>query len=64
MRYVMLEQMSQAATVFARIGEDWTGHVVTGDAVLAMPEIGVELPLAELYAGVAFETDEQAPTEG
>ena len=51
-RYVMLEQDRQAATVFARAGDDWVGHVVSGDAVLAMPEIGIELPLAELYEGV------------
>ena len=53
-RYVMLEQDRQAATVFARAGDDWVGHVVSGDAVLAMPEIGIELPLAELYEGVSF----------
>jgi len=51
-RYVMLEQTSQAATVFARAGDDWVGHVITGDALLAMPEIGVELPLPELYANI------------
>ena len=50
----MLEQDRQAATVFARVGDDWVGHVVSGDAVLAMPEIGIELPLAELYEGVSF----------
>ena len=53
-RYVMLEQDRQAATVFARAGDDWVGHVVSGDAVLVMPEIGIELPLAELYEGVSF----------
>lgn len=57
-RYVMLEQDQQAATVFARVGEDWVGHVLSGDAVLSMPEIGIELPLAELYEGVAFATPE------
>ena len=29
-RYVMLEQTRQAATVFARNGDDWGGHIVTG----------------------------------
>jgi Uma2 family endonuclease len=48
-RYVMLEQDRQAATVFAREGDDWVGHLFIGDAVLAMPEIGIELPLAPLY---------------
>jgi Uma2 family endonuclease len=53
-RHVMLEQDRQAATVFDRVGDDWAGHVVSGDVVLAMPEIGIELPLAELYEGVSF----------
>ena len=53
-RYVMLEQDQQGAIVFGRAGDDWVGHVVAGDVALAMPEIGVELPLAELYEGVSF----------
>lgn len=53
-RYVMLEQTRRAATVFERVGDDWAGHVLTAGAVLAMPEIGVELPLVELYAGITF----------
>ncbi|HXA26608.1 MAG TPA: hypothetical protein VNW90_30330 [Acetobacteraceae bacterium] len=40
--------------MFDRAGDDWVGHVVSGDVVLAMPEIGIELPLAELYEGVSF----------
>jgi Uma2 family endonuclease len=51
-RYVMLEQDSQAATVFAREGERWVGSLLTGDVVLTMPEIGIEVPLAELYEGL------------
>lgn len=54
LRYVMLEQDQQAATVFERVGDDWVGHVVSGDVVLAMPEIGIEVTLAELYEGVEF----------
>lgn len=50
-RYVMVEQAAMAATVFARAGEHWIGHLLTGAAMLAMPEIGVELPLADFYAG-------------
>ncbi len=53
-RYVMLEQDQQAATIFERAGDDWVGHVVSGDVRLAMPEIGIELPLAEIYEGVTF----------
>ena len=52
-RYVLLEQTGPAATVFER--PDWTGRPIEGiDAVLAIPEIGFELPLAELYQGLDF----------
>jgi Uma2 family endonuclease len=60
-RYVMLEQVRIGATVFARDGEKWVGTVLLDDAVLAMPEIGVELPLRDLYADVELpppETDD------
>lgn len=61
-RYVMLEQDRQAATVFARAGGDWVGHIVSGDAILAMPEIDIEIPLAEPYEGVPLE--EATPATG
>jgi Uma2 family endonuclease len=60
-RYVMLEQVRIGATVFARDGAKWVGTVLLEDAILAMPEIGVELPLRDLYAGVELpppETDD------
>ncbi len=60
-RYVMLEQVRIGATVFARDGANWVGSVLLDDAVLVMPEIGVELPLRDLYAGVELpppETDD------
>jgi Uma2 family endonuclease len=60
-RYVLLEQDQQAATIFARAGDDWVGHVVSGDVVLDMPEIGIAVPLAELYEGVEFP---ELPPEG
>ena len=53
-RYVMLEQTRMAATMFARSGDDWAGRVLTAGDVLSMPEIGVELPLAGLYAWITF----------
>jgi len=57
-RYVMLEQDRPAATVFMRSGNEWLGRVIAGDGVLGMPEIGAEIPLAELYEGVDFPTGE------
>ncbi|WP_428483748.1 Uma2 family endonuclease [Rhodopila sp.] len=54
-RYVMLAQDRQRATVFERAANDWIGHIVSGEAILRMPEIEITLPLAEFYDGVTFE---------
>ena len=51
-RYVQIAQDRVGATVFERVGEDWVGRVVAGDGVLHMPEIGIEVPLPELYEGL------------
>jgi Uma2 family endonuclease len=51
-RYVMLEQDVPAALVFVHEGERWIGTMHKDDAVLAMPEIGIEVPLAEFYEGL------------
>jgi Uma2 family endonuclease len=48
-RYVMLDQDQIGANVYARVGDDWVGHLLGAGDVLAMPEIGIELPLAGLY---------------
>jgi hypothetical protein len=59
--YVMLEQVRIGATVFARDGANWVGTVLLDDALLAMPEIGIELALRDLYANVELpppETDD------
>ena len=53
-RYVILEQKSIGAAVFARRGEDWIATALTEEDTLAMPEIGIEVPLSELYAGLNF----------
>ena len=59
-RYVMLEQDVPAATVFAREGERWVGtlHKDAG-AILPMPELGIEVPLAEFSEGLDFPTPEE-----
>lgn len=51
-RYVMLEPDQVGASVFSRASEHWVGHVLAQDALLRMPEIGIEVSLAELYVGV------------
>ncbi|MCQ8242486.1 Uma2 family endonuclease [Rhizosaccharibacter radicis] len=63
-RYVMLEQERIGATVFARAGGDWVGHVLAEDATLLMPEIGIELPLTELYEGLEFSAPGGSEPEG
>jgi Uma2 family endonuclease len=52
-RYVVLEQAEAGALAFARSGQDWAAETLAGeDALLRLPELGIELPLAELYADV------------
>ena len=52
--YVMLEQDFAGAMVFSRSDAKWIGAPVAGDGVISLPEIEVELPMAELYEGVAL----------
>ena len=59
-RYVMLEQDAAGATVYARSGDAWTHEILVADSILALPEIGVSLPLAELYEGIVFELESNA----
>ena len=59
-RYVLLEQGEVAATSMRR-GETWETVVLTGSALLDLPEIGVQVPLAEIYAGIEFEDDPATP---
>ena len=59
-RYVMLEQDRIGATVYARANDDWKHEILIEDSILALPEIGVELALAELYEGLILERDEDA----
>ena len=46
--------------VYARSGETWTHEILVADSILALPEIEVELPLAELYEGIVFEAQDQS----
>jgi Uma2 family endonuclease len=51
-RYVILEQNDIAGIQFERSNGDWIGHILRKDAILHMPEIGIALPLIELYEGL------------
>lgn len=51
-RYVILDQEAIRATVFAREGEEWLGRILRAGDALALPKIGITMPLNELYEGV------------
>ena len=55
-RYVILESTSVGLTVMERERPDevWRVTTLTSGDVLRMPEIGIEVPVNELYAGVSF----------
>ena|ERR1700722_11188745 len=53
--YVLIEQESAAVVAFRRKENDFEREVYLGmDAVLPLAEIGIELPLAEIYEGIEF----------
>ena len=52
LRYVMLEQDQALATVFTRTEAGWGLDRLNASGTLAMPEIGVEVPMVELYDGL------------
>jgi hypothetical protein len=55
---VILQQTHAAAILFVRRGPDWLSEIGTGpDAVLDLPEIGIDLPLAEIYASIPVRDD-------
>ena len=51
-RYVVLKQSSAEATIFSRKGDDWVMEEAAGEASLNMPEIGLDIPLQEIYFGL------------
>jgi Uma2 family endonuclease len=59
-RYVIVESTSVGLTVMERSAPDqvWKTTVLTGDEILHMPEIGIEIPLSEIYADITFDTAE------
>jgi Uma2 family endonuclease len=62
-RYVILESTSVGLTVMERSGPDevWRTTVLTNDDILRMPEVGIEIPVAELYEGMTFPSDDEVP---
>jgi Uma2 family endonuclease len=54
LRYVILEHTSAALTVFerAQANNPWIATTLTGNESLIVPELGIEIPVAELYEDV------------
>lgn len=64
-RYVILQQTHAAAIAFVRRDQDWLAEIAAGaDAVLHLPEIGIEVPLTEVYAGIAPPDDAATAPNG
>jgi Uma2 family endonuclease len=54
-RYVVLQQTHKAAIVFVRRADGWLSEIVSGDdANLELPEIGITVPLLEVYANAGL----------
>ena len=57
--YVILEQNAIGAIVFARKGDDLLIETMIEGDTLCLPEIGIEIPMAELSEGVEVEPLEE-----
>ena len=53
-RYAILEQAQPAATVYSRMGDNWVADFLVAGDDLVLPEIGVSVPLLDLYQDVLF----------
>jgi hypothetical protein len=58
LRYVIVESASIGLTVLERQTADqkWTATTPMAEDTMLLPEIGIEIPVAELYEGVDFPT--------
>ena len=65
-RYVIIESSSVGLTVLERSTPDqvWQTTVLANDDLLRMPEIGIEIPVAELYEDIAFPDDDDDDPAG
>lgn len=61
-RYVVLEYAGAELTVFTRnaADADWLAVPLTAEETLHVPEIGIEIPVVELYEDVEFPSAEDA----
>ena len=57
-RYLIVEGDAAAVTILSRghASDPWTAAGLTHDDILPLPEIGIELPISDIYEGITFET--------
>ena len=65
LRYVILEHASMGLTVLERSAGDpkWTVSTLTEGDILPLPEIGIEVPVTELYDGVDLTASDASPDD-
>lgn len=58
-RYVLIERTSAAMTVFGRadVVTDWTASALTAGETLDLPELGIGVPVDEIFAGLDLPTE-------
>ncbi len=62
--YVLVSQRRPRLEHYTRRGEDWVLREIDGlDAVLRLPDIGCELPLADIYDKLTFAVTAMLPTD-
>jgi Uma2 family endonuclease len=55
-RYILIDQTKPAVTVHWRAGEDaWTTTPLAAGGLLELPDIGITIPVDDLYEGVTLE---------
>ena len=63
--YALVEQSTPTVVVHRRTDQQFVPEVYEGiDAVLPMPEIGVDLPLSEIYQGMTFPPEADEADDG
>lgn len=62
-RYIVLAQDAIGGTMFERVGSAWVGSLLGAETIIGMPEIGIDVPMTEFYADVAFPPDETVTSE-
>ena len=64
-RYIIVESTTTAMTVhFRTAGEPWQIEILTEGDMLRLPDVGIEIPISELYENVSFDSSDNKSSEG